>query len=612
MTGAGNSADALADSALRMLGDKHYSQAEQQAKAALAIFPDHIAALGVLGFALHSLEKFDDAEVVFLRLAELQPLQALHWMNIGTARRCAKKLDEALYAFAKAAALGAATADFYYNVALAHIERNDYESARALLAKAHALAPDDAEIRYRYAWCCYECLQTDEALSVLTGWDSRQAGSEPVTAKIGQLLMKLGDTDRAEPVVRQAVINDTADLRSQLTLVQVLERTNRLAEATERLESLLANSKRAELGTELTLTHAQLAFRNGQHELACRLFQEVLDLTVELHDKHFVQYPYAKALDAAGRYDDAHALLVDAHLSQAAFLKLTVPARVLRGAPTMSIADFGCNAQDIAQWKDSNTPTTLESPVFVVAFPRSGTTLLELALDAHPLLESMDEQPFLQYALDEVRAEGIHYASGMAQINDEQLSRVRASYWRRVAKKVKLNPGQRLVDKNPLNLLRLPLIKRLFPNAHVLLAIRHPCDVLLSCFMQHFRAPDFALLCQDLPTLAGGYLKSFNFWYGQHALLRPKSLEIRYESFVDDYDAQIRAVSRFLELPWDDAMLTPGARAMEKRFISTPSYSQVVQPINKKAVGRWRRYEKHFAPVVPVLKPYLDRWGYDA
>jgi hypothetical protein len=156
------------------------------------------------------------------------------------------------------------------------------------------------------------------------------------------------------------------------------------------------------------------------------------------------------------------------------------------------------------------------------------------------------------------------------------------------------------------------MIRRLFPNAHVLLAIRHPCDVILSCFMQHFRAPDFALLCQDIPTLSRGYRKSFDFWYAQQAIVQARVLELRYESFVESFASHTRQVFDFIEVPWDDSVLQPGKRAMEKRFISTPSYSQVVQPVTSKAVGRWRGYQQHFEASLPILRPYLDKWGYDA
>ena len=67
----------------------------------------------------------------------------------------------------------------------------------------------------------------------------------------------------------------------------------------------------------------------------------------------------------------------------------------------------------------------------------------------------------------------------------------------------------------------------------------------------------------------------------------------------------------FLELPWHDAVLQPQAHAQTKGFISTPSYSQVVEPVNGRAVGRWRRYQTHFDGIMQTLQPLLARWSYD-
>jgi hypothetical protein len=128
--------------------------------------------------------------------------------------------------------------------------------------------------------------------------------------------------------------------------------------------------------------------------------------------------------------------------------------------------------------------------------------------------------------------------------------------------------------------------------------------------MQHFRAPHFVLLCSDLQSLAMGYRRSFDFWYQQAAMLSPNVLEIRYENFVADFESGVRELAQFLRLPWDDRMLAPAEHARAKGYISTPSYSQVVQPVNQKAVGRWRAYERHLAPIIPRLQPYLARWQY--
>ena len=322
-------------------------------------------------------------------------------------------------------------------------------------------------------------------------------------------------------------------------------------------------------------------------------------------------FPLAKIQDSLGRYDEAFATAAEAHRSQLVFLESVMGKSSEAESRILSRAAHGCDPDDVSTWSATGTgPSTEDSPIFIVGFPRSGTTLLEQVLDAHPLLQSMDEQPFLVNALREVTDRGIRNPYELGKLTASDLDAIRAGYWNRVRKKVRLFPGQRLVDKNPLNIVLLPLMRRLFPQAPVVLAIRHPCDVLLSCYLQDFRAPELALLCRDLPTLANAYVRSFGFWYSQSALLRPLSYELFYEQFAADFAPQARKLAEFLQLPWHDAMLAPEEHARAKGFISTPSYTQVLEPVNNRSVGRWKRYETHFAPVLPMLKPWIERWAY--
>jgi len=599
------------EQAAELLAAGRPHEAEALARQLLARQPEAPGALAVLGAALHAAGRYADAEAVFLHLTELVPEEPLYWMNVGSARRCAGRADDALNAFARAAALGAATRDFYYNLALTHVQRQDFEAARALFERALALDPSDLDVRYGYAQCCFERHRTAEAQAALADWERYATPGHAVIGDIGQLLLLLGETERAERALRMLADDAAIAPESRLTLVQLLERTNRVDEARRHLDTLLNDpAATAQLGRDLLLTHAQIAQRQGEHDLACQLFRRSLAQRRDFHDRHFDLYPLAKSLDSLKRHEEAFAALEEAHRSQVAYLKRSAPLASLRGAPMMVIAEHGCDPADVAGWNPADGPPESESPVFIVAFPRSGTTLLEMALDAHPRLQSMDEQPFLHNALDDLAASGVRYPEQLGRLDRAALDSVRERYWRRVRTRVRLHPGQRLVDKNPLNLLRLPAIARLFPNAHVLVAIRHPCDVILSCYMQHFRAPEFALLCQDLPTLAGGYRKAFDFWYQQQALLPVRVHELRYETFVTDFEAQVHAMIDFLGLSWDERVLAPGRRAEEKRYISTPSYSQVVQPITGKAIGRWLPYRRHFEGVLPLLQPLLARWGY--
>lgn len=601
----------LVQSAWAAFARNELNSAAALCREALALDFSHVDALEALGFFLHSSRQYEESEEVFAKLIDLRPTEPAYWMNLGTARRCGGRLEEALSAYAQAATLGATSADFLFNVGLTHIDRKDYESGRVVLSQAAALAPDDAEIRYQYALCCYERVRTEEALSALDYWDNLSGLTPEVTANIGLLLMKLGAPERAEPAIRRAVAEAGPDPQPLLTLVQLLERTNRLDEARRLLPQLIGNPRAHTLGAELNLMRAQLAQRASDHAAACTLYTELLNDCKEPQLTHLLQFPLAKSLDAVQRYDEAFDTLLGAHRSQIELLRLTAPLLIARGAPTMMITRFGCDPDDVATWDDSSAPALEESPVFIVAFPRSGTTLLELTLDSHPLLASMDEQPFVQNALDDMVSEGISYPERMGGLTAAQLDAVRSKYWERVRRKVTLEAGQRLVDKNPLNILRLPAIRRLFPNSPVILAVRHPCDVMLSCFMQHFRTPDFALLCSDLHALAIGFRRTFDFWYQQKHLLQPKSMELRYETFTEEFEVQIRGVLEFLALPWNDAVLRPQETARDKGFISTPSYSQVIEPVHGKAVGRWRSYERHLSPVLPIIEPYLQRWNYE-
>jgi Sulfotransferase family len=231
-------------------------------------------------------------------------------------------------------------------------------------------------------------------------------------------------------------------------------------------------------------------------------------------------------------------------------------------------------------------------------------------LDAHPLLQSMDEQPFMMQAFAALCEGPVSYPNELGKLDVSALDEIRGRYWASVRRKIELSPAKRLVDKGPMNMTVLPLIRRLFPRARIVLTIRHPCDVLLSCYFQQFRSTDLALLCRDLATLARAYDSAFTYWYSQWPLLRPSSYELFYERLTADFPAQVRQLAEFLQLPWHDAMLSPAERARAKGFISTPSYAQVTEPVNTRSVGRWKRYERHFEPVLPGLRPWIERWGY--
>jgi hypothetical protein len=134
--------------------------------------------------------------------------------------------------------------------------------------------------------------------------------------------------------------------------------------------------------------------------------------------------------------------------------------------------------------------------------------------------------------------------------------------------------------------------------------------VILSCYQQNFHAAALAAASQSLERLARAYVAAMETWLHHAELMQPDVCVSRYADLVADPAAQSRRIASFLELDDADAMLGFVERAREKAFIATPSYTQVVEPIDTKRSGRWQRYRHYLEPVLPVLQPMLDHWGY--
>lgn len=249
------------------------------------------------------------------------------------------------------------------------------------------------------------------------------------------------------------------------------------------------------------------------------------------------------------------------------------------------------------------------TPYFLVGFPRSGTTLLEQLLDSHPRIQALPERP----AADAMRRRLEALAAGKREMDvldsPDTLRELEAAYYREVFRHHAVRADRLLVDKMPLNLANADLIVRVFPDTRFVLALRHPHDVVLSCFMQNFQ---LNLAMRSFLTLEGAaevYVAVMGFWCEIVEHLQPRVHTICYEDLVDDFESEARRLLDFLGVGWDDAVFAHVEHA-RTRSISTPSYHQVTQPIYRTARYRWERYAKYLDPVAERLRPFVERFGY--
>ena len=159
-------------------------------------------------------------------------------------------------------------------------------------------------------------------------------------------------------------------------------------------------------------------------------------------------------------------------------------------------------------------------------------------------------------------------------------------------------------------MIRVPLIHRLFPDAKIILAMRHPCDVVLSCFMQNFKPTEAMASFLDLANASRTYDRIFAYWEKCMTIFPLDVHTLRYEAMVDDVEAATRPLFEFLGLEWEEQALDHRRTAANRGFIRTPSYAQVTEKVYSSASGRWLRYRKYMEEVLPILQPWVARYGY--
>jgi hypothetical protein len=246
--------------------------------------------------------------------------------------------------------------------------------------------------------------------------------------------------------------------------------------------------------------------------------------------------------------------------------------------------------------------------VFLVGFPRAGTTLLGQILASHPEIVTLEEKPLLGAALTEfiLKPGGL---ARLAALSREEIAAQRDFFWRAVRHEAAHTEGRLIVDQTPLHSLHLPVIARLFPSARIILALRDPRDVVLGCFRRLFGLNAYNYELLSLDGVARFYDATMSLAMQYRERLPLTVLEVRNEDVVADFQKEAQALCDFLGLAYDAAMqdFAAGAR---KRRIATPSATQVARGLSSEGIGHWRHYERQMAGVMPIIAPWVERFGY--
>ena len=415
---------------------------------------------------------------------------------------------------------------------------------------------------------------------------------------------ELGDADRALAMLRRLHAARPADPKVAAALAGVLERAG---EADAALELVSAALRTTPQDADLNLAAGRFARQRGELEQAVVLLQR------------------AVAQGDAGIGALARRELGWAHDA--------------RGEATAAIAAFSAsNQQERARWQALHPgpnpwlerlasmravqtdawystfaslppPAPLPfRPAFLVGFPRSGTTLLEQVIGAHPDCATLEERPPVKRALRAVEALPGGYPAALAGLDARARDAIRAEYAALVRDALGATPAL-VLDKFPLRSADLAALARIFPDARFLFAERDPRDVVLSCWMNGFRLNHEMACFTDLAETVVVYDAVMTLWHGAERALGPAVHRVRYERLLDRFDAEVEAALAHLGLDWHDAVRDWSAHA-RRRNIRTPSFAAVRGALHHGARERWRNYGDLLEPHRAALAPWISVLGY--
>lgn len=557
---------------IALYGQGRLAEVVQRAAPLVAEFPGAAILYNILGAAHAGLRNLDGATENFQKALKIRPDYAEAHSSLGIALQGQGRFDEAIASYDKALQIKPDFAEAHNNRGAALKEQGRLDEAIACFGRALEINPRFAEAHNN----------------------------------LGAALREQGRLDEAATSFRSALRIKPNDPEAHSNLCGLLEKQNNIAEFEQAMEE--ATRLCGEEHLEIVFRLAQLASRKNQHEAAVGYLNRIPVEKIQPSLRAVYFSLLGKSCDKLGQSDAAFSALV----SQNELTLASAEAKKFDGNRYLNSIQKRKNAwsNDVKpNWPRPVAGSGRSSPAFLVGFPRSGTTLLDTILRSHPEISVVEEKPMVGAMIKGFKQrQTIEFLDALSE---SDVRSMQDAYFEELKLHLHQNDGRKLlVDKFPLNITHVGSIHRVFPDAKFILALRHPCDCVLSCFMQTFKLNGAMINFLSLEQSARLYAAVMELWTVYRQKLALDVHVVKYEELVQDLEGTCRPLINFLGFEWDDNLHNYQKTALDRGSIHTPSYSQVVQPLYKRASGRWTNYSKQMEPVLPVLQPWIEDFGY--
>lgn len=494
--------------------------------------------------------------------------------------------------------------------------RQDYQKSLRLFEKAvrkqpnNVLALTDASRAHGQRYELEKSLKYIGHLLKITGKDARGL------LLAGQSLRMSFRQEEALEVLLKSRSADPANPEVHLELAVLQERRHLLEDAFESIDRFLSLVPEQREGL---LLKARILRRMGSQDQAAAIYESLTGKGgCPLQTKAQAANEWAHLLDAQEDYDGAFQKLLESKKILAELPEFT--QTVERSKLEQSWAEQfneSLTSEHIGRWISRGGNLGGEKSILLTGCPRSGTTLIEKILDAHPEIVSADELgAFTDYILPALikgyrDEEGFFSAETLEEIPTQRLVSQEKRYRRYLEAAIDEKVGRRyLVDKNPSVTQYIAATLRLWPKNRILYALRDPRDIALSCFFRWLPMNTVSVRFSSFDETCRRTAEELECWGKLREMIpQERWLETRYEDTVADYSGEARRLLGWMHLSWDEGI--EGYRDhLRKRGVNSPTYEAVNQPIYTKALGRWKKYQGHIEKHFPILEPVMKKFGY--
>ena len=551
---------------------KKFEEAKELLKKAIKIKPEMPDLYNNMGLILREMKDYDQSLISFKKAIQINPEFSVAFNNLGVVYKDLEDIDEAEKNFLQSIKINSNNSDPYNNLGIIYNIQNQTDKAKDFFYKSLEINPENLQ-----------------ALN-----------------NIGNLYKNIGHIENAEKYFYKAIHINPKFFDTYNNLMVMYERTNlndKFKEIIDKANKVFSSNK----VIKLFLGHYFFKIKKFTESIEC--------LNQISFSENQSNRERLRCLILAKNYDKiSNTKLAFKFFKKTNEINLSRKKNNINKNHTLDIISkrFEFYKNEKFNDKPLEYPSNQNcEPIFLIGFPRSGTTLLDTILRSHPLIEVIEEKPLIEKLIISINNDVDGNFKNFKNLDKNQIKSLQNQYYENLSK-YKGNPSDAkiFIDKMPLNIIHTGEIIKIFPNAKFILALRHPCDSVLSCFMQSFKLNSAMANFLDIENAAHMYNEVMKLWIKYTELFSINYHVVKYEDVIDNFNITINNTLDFLNLSWSNDVEKFYERADQRSLISTPSYDQVNQPLYRESVNRWKKYESEISNILPILKPWIKKFNY--